>query len=373
MNNNIKVVYILYNELHFYPPCVSQIRMLKKIGYDVEVLYGNSDINTINLLLSENIKCIDLKYNHSKNKVQRLFGVLNLRRKIKKIIKEYNNESTIYWLGNAQTAVVLKGMMKRKKYIVSLLELYEGHKFLLRMLHGIVENAKKITVCEETRGYIIKSAYNLKYLPTVFPNKSFQQIETPRCKPTNIETKKIIDEIKNDNVIIYQGYIMDTGELYELASALNSTRKKYKLVLMGIDNCNVYAKLKKIYDNTIYYNYVPAPLHLEVTSYARIGLLFYEPKCLNFAFCAPNKIYEYSAFSIPMIGNDIPGLKNTIGISKAGICVKMDKDNIKKAIDEIENNYEFYSKNSRSFFDSCDSLQIMTDFMEEVKKNDKQD
>ena len=33
-------------------------------------------------------------------------------------IKQYDNNSTYYWLGNAETAVVMKGLMNGKKYIV---------------------------------------------------------------------------------------------------------------------------------------------------------------------------------------------------------------------------------------------------------------
>ena len=39
----MKVLYIVKTQLHYYPPCISQIRMLKDLGYDVEVLYGTSN------------------------------------------------------------------------------------------------------------------------------------------------------------------------------------------------------------------------------------------------------------------------------------------------------------------------------------------
>ena len=366
INNDFKIVYIVYHELHFYPPCVSQIRLIKKLGYSIDVIYGDCDVTTIELLKKEGINCIQIKYNKPKSKVKKAFNIYNFRRNAKKVIKSYNSKRTIFWFGNAQSSVVMKGTMKKKRYVVSLLELHNDNRLLTKMLHGIIEKATKVTVCEETRGYIVKSMYNLDYLPTVFPNKSFKQIEKPRINPSDERTKKIIDSIYEDDVIIYQGYIMNTKELFELASALNETKKKYKLVLLGIDKWNVFEKIKKIYDNTVFFEYVPAPLHLEVTSYARIGIMFYEPKSLNYAFCAPNKIYEYSAFSIPMIGNDIPGLKNTMGLAHAGLCVKLDKENIKKAIEEIEDNYKYYSNNSRKFYDSCNSLQIMKDFIDEV-------
>ena len=70
---------------------------------------------------------------------------------------------------------------------------------------------------------------------------------------------------------------------------------------------------------------------MEITSYARIGINFYRPNCLNKAFCAPNKIYEFSGFGIPIIGNDIPGLKNTIGLNNAGKCVRLNRRKYNKS------------------------------------------
>ena len=52
----MKIVYIVKSRLHFYPPCVSQIRMLKKLGYEVEVLYGTCHERTLEILEKEKIK-----------------------------------------------------------------------------------------------------------------------------------------------------------------------------------------------------------------------------------------------------------------------------------------------------------------------------
>ena len=46
----MKVLYIVKTQLHYYPPCISQIRMLKDLGYDVEVLYGTSNESALKLL-----------------------------------------------------------------------------------------------------------------------------------------------------------------------------------------------------------------------------------------------------------------------------------------------------------------------------------
>lgn len=42
-----KVIYIVKSELHIYPPCIAQIRMLKKNGVDVEVWYDYFLLGTL--------------------------------------------------------------------------------------------------------------------------------------------------------------------------------------------------------------------------------------------------------------------------------------------------------------------------------------
>lgn len=72
--------------------------------------------------------------------------------------------------------------------------------------------------------------------------------------------------------------------------------------------------------------YITAPYHLEVTSHAFIGILIYAPvygtftSPLNSIYCAPNKLYEFSHFGIPMIGNNIPGLNTLLKVTKWAVA-----------------------------------------------------
>ena len=50
-----KVIYIVKSELHIYPPCIAQIRMLKKNGVDVEVWYGSCAKQLLAIFDAENM------------------------------------------------------------------------------------------------------------------------------------------------------------------------------------------------------------------------------------------------------------------------------------------------------------------------------
>ena len=262
----------------------------------------------------------------------------------------------------------MKGALKGKKYILSLLELLDDCPQKVKMLKSIVEDALAITVCEETRGYIMRSWWNLSKVPYVFPNKPYNQITDCRHEPSISETKKVIESIKDKKVILYQGILQNTDEILEVAESLKEMQEEYTLLLMGIDKYHSVDKIKEIYDKVEYVSYIPAPYHLEITSYAHIGIVFYRDDCLNKVFCAPNKIYEYSGFGIPMLANNIPGLKNTVGNAGAAECIDMKKDNIIKSIKKIEADYATYSANAKEFFAGTDNFETMKEMMERIVK-----
>ena len=82
-----------------------------------------------------------------------------------------------------------------------------------------------------------------------------------------------------------------------------------------------------------------------------IGLCFYDTRYKEFDnfnyWTAPSgKLFKYLAAGVPVIGSDIAGL-SYIKEYQAGILLeKPTAENIKKAIDTIESNYDFYVQNA---------------------------
>lgn len=367
-----KIIYIVKTKLHYYPPCVSQIRMLKDSGYDVEVIYGTSDQNILDILSKEGIVCTKLNgiSDENNNKIQRIISWVKYRFELKKVLKK-RDKNIILWFGTAESILPMKGLLNHRKYISSFLELSDESMLKIKLLKKIVRKSLAWTVCEETRGYIMKYWWSETKTPFVFPNKPYNQIVTRNVEPSCEETKRIIDIIKNKKVIIYQGIIQNSEELIEFAKALNEIGKDYYLLLMGIDKYKSVDKIKQYYDKVLYFSYVPAPLHLEITSYAHIGITFYRNDSLNKAFCAPNKIYEYTGFGIPIICNNIPGLKNTVGAFKAAECCDLTCNNIINAINKIEKSYNEYEDNAHKFFQNTDNYSTLNKMLKEIEKEVK--
>ena len=365
-----KIVYIVRKKLHYYPPCVAQIRYLKRLKVDVEVLYGTCNESALNIFDKEKIKYKKMANigDENKNFIDKLKNLITFRLAVNKEMKKYGDD-TIFWFGNAESMFPLLGTLRKKKYIISVLELYDDkeQKYKRRVLNKVIRGAICTTACEETRAYIMQYWYKLKKLPYLFPNKPYEHSRNRRMEPSSILTKEIIEKIKDKNVIIYQGILQNTEELVQFAKALNKTKKEYTFLLLGIDEFNSFEIVKKYYKNSLYFSYVPAPLHLEVTSYARIGICFYRPIYLNYVFCAPNKIYEYTGYSIPVICNKIPGLENTIGRYGAGECINLSENEIADAINKIDDNYEKYQTGCNTFFEACDNEKTMKQLLKDNK------
>ena len=367
----MKVLYVVKSTLHFYPPCVSQIRFLNGLGVQTEVLYGSCAQNVIHILDNEGIPHKELcdKRGHFKGTLDKLYNWYSFRKALIKELKLRDLSNTIVWFGNAETLLPMKGSLKGIKYAVTFLELLDDHPLRMKLLKSMAQNALFNVSCEETRSYILKSWWSLNSLPYTMPNKPYDPPK--KFETTNDpQAKALLQKIGNKKIVILQGFIKEFGILKNFAEAMNELNDDYVLLLMGPEAPEIIDPLMKISSKIVYSKYIPAPNHLQVTQQAYIGIVYYNGmESLNNAFCAPNKIYEYSAFGLPMLANNIPGLKNTVGARGAAICCDLTKNQIIAAIKDIEHNYESMKNAAIDFYKSTDCEEIMRTIINEKINN----
>jgi glycosyltransferase involved in cell wall biosynthesis len=116
-----------------------------------------------------------------------------------------------------------------------------------------------------------------------------------------------------------------------------------------------------------YIDYIPAPFHLNITQISDIGFLAYDYSRLNHIFCAPNKMFEYSMFGLPMLCNDVSGLFSTVGAEQAGLCVDFSSvDKIVSALRQLDKNYEKFRENSLNFYNIVDMYKLHLELIENI-------
>lgn len=365
-----KVIYVVKSNLHYYPPCVSQIKMINDLGVELEVWYGSSELSAIENLEALGITCKKLEDKRSvfPGKLDVLNNWLSFRRSFVKLLKTTAREEALFWFGTAETAIPLRGALNPGTYIVTLLELLDSstNKAKLRAISPVLKKAANVVCCNEARSHLTKFFSGLKSTPFYMPNKPYGFDSIHFSEPSCEATENALRMLKNEKYIIYQGIIQNVEMLLEVVKALKELEEPLKLVMMGLDirNKNTTETLLEVYPNILFIPYIPAPKHLEITQGAYLGLVFYSDETLNKAFCAPNKIYEYSGFGIPILANDIPGLNDTVGAYGAGLCVDFKKGNIKLAIERLVEDYDDFSANALRFFSSTDNLTTVKNILE---------
>ena len=362
-----KIIYVSKDKLHLFPPCISQIVMLCNLGCDVSVIVEECDDSAVEIIKNAGatVKILG-NMNTRKGFLGRVHHWCMFAHKAARAIKKEYSEGDIIWAANEGTAIALKRYLKNRDFVITMLELYE-YPFYVKNINSIIRKAKAVIACEKNRGRIMQQWFGLDKVPFVMPNKPYYEMP---CKKT-CDISAIQEELSDKKYILYQGILSRDRSCRTLAQALNKTKDHYTLVIIGSSPAGteeILEELRTEYHDVFYGGFIPAPQHLQITQNAYIGVAFYEPSSLNNMFCAPNKIFEYTKFNVPIIGNDIPGLQLTVEKKGAGVCVDMENaDEIAKAIDKISENHAEYQKGAERLYNSVDNLETTKDVLKEIK------
>lgn len=277
----------------------------------------------------------------------RVARTLNLESEFHKSIKRRlaTEKYDILWIIHENTLAEVMDLLPQNGYIFSMYELNDARQQFLDKISSGIRNASKVIVCEPNRAYMLRVWLNLAVTPTVIPNK-------PLNHPRNKFSADVSNDFReNKKIILYQGHIQPNRNVEPFCKAVEDL-EGFQLVLMGA-HTDYRDELQRKYPKIKVIDFVNPPHHLDYTSHAYLGIVKYDYVDLNSIYCAPNKTFEYAGFGIPMIANDIPGLIESIGAYSAAECVNTDDVNqIKDAILKIDANYERYSQNATTFYDS---------------------
>lgn len=360
----MKILYILKKGLQCYPPCLSQVLVLDDLGHELEVYHGkNSPL--INKMLDER-GIIHHTFSSDRNNKNRIESALNFLAFIREVRSKQSTLDTqaLIWIGNMETALSLDPQrLYKRKFILNVLELYDEHTLYDRWLKKYIHEADIVISCEKHRAAIMQSRYKLAETPVVIPNKPYEtkaEGEPLDCDISNV--------IKSHFTIVYQGMISKDRPLENVARALSLIGDPdYVFLIMGECSEQYKDEIRAIYSNVVFTGFVPAPQHLWYTQYCNIGIANYDTSSLNNIFCAPNKIYEYAKFGIPMLCSKNIALEESVGAFNAGLCIDFkDVEIIADAIRVISREYERYTENAIRFYDDFSIKEAVKKVVEKI-------
>lgn len=363
-----RVLVVNYHEINTLPPVRNLVEVLLRNGHSVTLITFDKDEKYY--VENKNLRIIRID-THNTSLCRRIADFVVRRIKLKKLVEDEMKSNDILWTTTDFTARELGRVCFRHDHVMQLMELIEdmplipGQKVLKAHLSEVGKHAMKVVVPEYNRAQILATWWNLDKIPTVLPNKP-ASINLSITVPE--EYSQIIAKVKNETrrIIIYQGIIGTERPLDPFIDAVSELGNEYCVYIMG-NETDELRRLKEKYTNMEHIPFMRPPYHLIVTSYAYIGILSYKPvknkehySDLNALYCAPNKVYEYAGTGLPMLGNNVPGLKYTIESFKMGkIIDHYDKTLILEAIKGIEYDYLNYKKNCKIFFENANLDDIV--------------
>ena len=367
----MNVLVVHGQQLEHYPPVRSLVDILTRNGHKVTLITkcnGKPSIPNAGLL-----KVIRLPENDNQKSVMNAVTYKRKKQLMRSLVEKEMKNNDLLWTTTDSTIRDLGDTVLKYKHIMQLMELiedmpaYPGLSFPNLNIKKYAQKAYKVVVPEYNRAHIQKTWWNLKQLPEILPNKmSSKEIPDP-----SDDVKIIIEKIEKEKrkIVLYQGSFRGDRNLDVFAEAIQALGEEYVLYIMGADSeerkqlCSKYKQIE-------YIPFITPPYHLLITQRAYIGILPYVPErvgfnsVLNALYCAPNKIFEFSGFGIPMLGNDVPGLTIPFETYNIGMVRKKGtKDEIIEIIRKIDLAHETMKQKCIEYYNSFDLDSIINSIL----------
>ena len=357
-------------------PIQTLVRVLLHEGHAVKLIGENVGRVSADIRNSPQYEGHELPVDPQHTVLSKLRHRFVLHGAANRIVEACMEDSDCLWITSPSCVRVLGKNILRYKTVMEFLELqkcgYHFKRFFKIDFAAYARQVWKNVAVEENRAYIEQIWWDLPKVPHVLPNKPFSLdlgAPTPELDAAiarmNQEKRKII---------LYLGGIYADRHFETFAKAI-ARSGEYVMYLAGRmpspKDAEMVQHIVEEY-SVVYLGSFTPPNHLALVSYARIGLLPYQPEKgtanseLNALYCAPNKIFEYSGFGVPMVGSDVLGLKLPFAKWNMGVCCDIhDEASILRAIETVDADHDEMSKNCYKFYDSVDLEKIISEILED--------
>lgn len=359
------IVLIVRGDVNISPTVPNYLSAFVRLG--LKVFCVCSSVNDDSKI--DGVTYFSIGYGHSKNRGRKLLNYYLFGSAAAKLLRNNSALSNVdfVWVSRIDTALCLGRSKKSNKSILALHELHDAYPIWKFITRYVIKSYSGVVYNEYNRAQIGRVFYNLMRLPYVIPNKPAVHPREKSCFISDDSIRVEIESLNDKFLIVYQGSLEHDRNLMPLVKAVKNLGEKFHLIIMGKDPHDRVSQFLAENENILYIPWVLPPNHLNITSHCHLGVAFYDVDCLNSIYCAPNKIWEYSGFGIPVLGQNIPGLLNTVAQNRFGICVELDDIHvISKSISEIYNDYEVYRANASQFYDSVDFDLLVSDVLEDI-------
>ena len=289
----------------------------------------------------------------SELKVVRAFGPLRYISEVRETVKYFTNNPVDVYVGvdplNALAGVILKQKGVIKKAIFYTPD-YSPKRFSSKILNKIYHKIDEY--CVKNSDEVWSVSLKIVEIRRKMGLSENVNILIPNVPPTKYDVFKKNDH--NKYSIITYGIIdnqMDFEGLIKAVSLLKKDIPEIKLIIAG--NGPEEANLKKltkslgITKNVHFMGKLKFSDTLELASKSGVGAALYNGRWGFNEFGDSTKVREYTNFGLPVLSTDKHATVLDIEKFNAGVIVDVDTNSYVAGLQEIFNNYDKYSANSR--------------------------
>lgn len=390
----MKITLITSERLFEFPPVITLLHTLDRMGHDVVFLtpYRDLDFEELHLQHARHRFCAGTpderltRYYTNRIAASAAFHSERMLRSrcIQQIPVKFRSEldsADVVWVLHENT-FLLGGKAFADKlgpYLYTMYELCIKNARVPNIYDYAARKALLTVVPEYNRAHICKAYYALPHMPAIIPNKP---LDHPRQKDLPVSDPVIAEKLaqikkSGKKVVMYMGILSSERPLEPIIEAVEQT-EGYVLAVLGGRTPYLDRLEKAMAGRFEYLGSVKPPHHLAVASHADVTYISYvaNNRSINAVFCAPNKVYEFAGFGIPMLCNDNPGLKYTVEYNGMGVCVpELTTPHISAALQQIDANAAAMGEAANRYYDSESVEQAVIRTLErytEIKKGANQ-
>ena len=217
------------------------------------------------------------------------------------------------------------------------------------------------------RAEVMRDAFHLKSLPFVVANAPVHGPENPE-----LFLRTRVDELGcgTAGIIVYSGGYRD--ELLNAIEASKLWKSDTALVMLVIcHDENSRMSLEIAVRGAPNRAFLLPPVFkgrdvlLDWLSSADAGLVLYDHRLWpdkNYLYCTPNKLYDYMACSLPVVGSDNPSLQRDLQSLGWGLCCDPgDPQSIADTVDQVMMRNDEFSRRAGFLFESLFNYRIQSD------------
>ena len=383
---HLRIALISSEELRYFPPMISLLNVLDRLGHEVTLMtpYQDEMFSSLQLRHARQLSVADSKKawlneytpNHLKASFRFHTDRLLKRGCLTKLPKKFKAEladADVVWVLHENTMLLggKKLADQLGSYLYTMYELCIKNSKVPEIYAYAARKALLTVVPEYCRAHIVEAYYSLPHHPAIIPNKP---LEHPACKNMPISDPKIRDKVagleaQGKKIIMYMGILSDERPLEPIIEAVSQTGN-YTLAVLGERTPYLEQLEQKMGGRFTYLGEVKPPHHLEVASHADVAYVSYvaQQGSINAVFCAPNKVYEFAGFGIPMLCNDNPGLKFTVERFGMGVCAEsLSVEGIRAALAEIDQNYPAMEQAARTYYNASSVEKAVEETLERFR------